>query len=253
MTKYEKQILNTLLDKYERSKSFTGTNQVNQSFTIKPEVLFPKYKDDSEFDLFFAVNESIEVLVQYGYIKAKSYNNGVIQQVALNVSALSRIYAYLGRNPKTDIVSELRRLLLEYKDANDILSAYCICQLERLEVNKSVKFYDDNLFDFKSILKIVSEITNVQNETFERDFSIKILGDSKAFGEVLGNNQIESDLLVCLVAAMSEAFFPDFESVYDSRGWVSLFTRMNYRFLQKFDKIQEPLQAKLKNIRQQTN
>ena len=59
MIKYEKQILNALLDKYERSKSFIGTNQVTQRFTIQPESLFPKYKDDSEFELYCAVNESI--------------------------------------------------------------------------------------------------------------------------------------------------------------------------------------------------
>ena len=63
MTKYEKQILNVLIDKYESSKSFIGTNQVNQSFTCKVEQLFPKYKDDSEYDLFCDVNESIDVLV----------------------------------------------------------------------------------------------------------------------------------------------------------------------------------------------
>ena len=62
MNKYEKQILNELLDKYERSKSFIGTNQVTQRFTMKPETLFPKYKDDSEFDLYCAVNESIDHL-----------------------------------------------------------------------------------------------------------------------------------------------------------------------------------------------
>ena len=50
MTKYEKQILNVLIDKYEGSKSFIGTNQVNQSFTCKLDQLFPKYKDDSEYD-----------------------------------------------------------------------------------------------------------------------------------------------------------------------------------------------------------
>ena len=62
MTKYEKQILNVLIDKYESSKSFIGTNQVNQSFTCKVDQLFPKYKDDSEYDLFCAVNESIDIL-----------------------------------------------------------------------------------------------------------------------------------------------------------------------------------------------
>ena len=68
MIKYEKQILNALLDKYEKGKSFIGTNQVTQHFTIKPESLFPKYKDDSEFELYCAVNESIDHLEKQGYI-----------------------------------------------------------------------------------------------------------------------------------------------------------------------------------------
>ena len=73
MIKYEKQILNALLDKYERSKSFIGANQVTQRFTIKPESLFPKYKDDSEFELYSAVNESIDHLEKQGYIEVKKH------------------------------------------------------------------------------------------------------------------------------------------------------------------------------------
>ena len=42
MIKYEKQILSVLLDKYEGSKSFIGTNQVNQSFTCKVAQKYPK-------------------------------------------------------------------------------------------------------------------------------------------------------------------------------------------------------------------
>lgn len=184
MTKYEKQILKALLDKYERSKSFIGTNQVTQRFTIKPESLFPKYKDDSEFDLYCAVNESIDHLEKQGYIEVKKHKNGVVQRVALIVAKLNDIYAYIDRKPKTDTVSELRNLLLHYKDANAILSTYCVHQLERLDSNKSVEFFDDDLPGFEAMLKVVSEITNVENEMFERDFSIRILGDSKAFERV---------------------------------------------------------------------
>lgn len=184
MIKYEKQILNALLDKYERSKSFIGTNQVTQRFTIQPESLFPKYKDDSEFELYCAVNESIDHLEKQGYIEVKKYKNGVVQRVALIISKLNDIYAYIDRTPKTDTVSELRNILLHYKDANVILSAYCVRQLERLNLNKSVEFFDDDLPGFETALKVVSEITNVENEMFERDFSIKILSDSKAFEHV---------------------------------------------------------------------
>ena len=44
MTKYESIILNALLDRYERSKSFIGDNKVNQQFTVKLVKLFEKYR-----------------------------------------------------------------------------------------------------------------------------------------------------------------------------------------------------------------
>ena len=184
MTKYEKQILNVLIDKYESSKSFIGTNQVNQSFTCKVEQLFPKYKDDSEYDLFCAVNESIDVLVAEGFVITKKLKNGVVQSVTLIVDAIEKIYKYLGRAPKSDTVNDLKRLLNLYKDDNDILHSYCNHQLDRLAANKSVEFFDDDLDVYESILKVISKIIEVKCETFERDFSIQVLGDSKAFEKV---------------------------------------------------------------------
>ena len=184
MTKYEKQILNVLIDKYESSKSFIGTNQVNQSFTCKVEQLIPKYKDDSEYDLFCAVNESIDVLVAEGFVITKKLKNGVVQSVTLVVDAIEKVYRYLGRAPKSDTVNDLKRLLNLYKDDNDILHSYCNHQLDRLAANKSVEFFDDDLDVYESILKVISKITEVKCETFERDFSIQVLGDSKAFEKV---------------------------------------------------------------------
>ena len=184
MTKYEKQILNVLLDKYENSKNFIGTNQVNQSFTCKVDQLFPKYKDDSEYDLFCAVNESIDVLVAEGFLSTKKLKNGVVRSVTLIVEAIGKVYQYLGRTPKSDTVSDLKRLLNFYKDDNDILHSYCNRQLDRLAANKSVEFFDDDLDVYESILKVISKITEVKCETFERDFSIQVLGDSKAFEKV---------------------------------------------------------------------
>ncbi len=184
MTKYEKQILNVLLDKYENSKSFIGTNQVNQSFTCKIDQLFPKYKDDSEYDLFCAVNESIDLLAAEGFVTTKKPRNGVVQSVTLVVEAVEKIYEYLGRTPKSDTVSDLKRLLNHYKDDNDILYSYCNHQLERLAANKSVEFFDDDLDVYETILKVISKITDIKCETFERDFSIQVLGDSKAFEKV---------------------------------------------------------------------
>ena len=125
MTKYEKQILNVLLDKYEGSKSFIGTNQVNQSFTCKVAQMFPKYKDDSEYELFCAINEAVDNLVVQGFVTAKKMKNGVVQSITLIVEAIEKVYEYLGRTPKSDTVSDLKRLLNLYKDDNIILYSYC--------------------------------------------------------------------------------------------------------------------------------
>ena len=62
MAKYEKQFLSKLLDKYEKSKSFTGSNQVTQSFSLEIAKEIPDYKDDARYDIFLSVNESVDRL-----------------------------------------------------------------------------------------------------------------------------------------------------------------------------------------------
>ena len=184
MTKYEKQILNALIDKYERSKSFIGANRVSQHFMIQIVKLFPEYADDAEYDLFYAVNESIQTLKSMGYVKACRQKNGVFGSVALNTDTLGDVYAYIDRLPKSNVVVELRKLLMVYKDQNSILTTYCARQLERLNANKSVEFFDDDIVTYESILKAIVQIVNVKNEMFERDFSIQVFGDSKAFEKI---------------------------------------------------------------------
>ena len=49
---YARKILDTLLDSFEKSKTFTGENLVKQTFSIKPEKLFPDYADSAAFDVF---------------------------------------------------------------------------------------------------------------------------------------------------------------------------------------------------------
>ena len=42
----QKQVLEALLDQYERSKTYQGENKVIQSFQIPPEKVFPDYASD---------------------------------------------------------------------------------------------------------------------------------------------------------------------------------------------------------------
>ena len=54
--KIQEVVLNKLLDKYEKSKTFIGTNQINQNFGKKISEIFSKYNDDAEYDLFCDIN-----------------------------------------------------------------------------------------------------------------------------------------------------------------------------------------------------
>ena len=184
MTNYEKIILNDLLDRYERSKSFTGDNKVNQQFTVKLAKLFPKYDDAAEYDLFQAVSAAISALEKQKYITVKRHKNGEPDSVTLNIEALEQIYTALGRKAKADIHDSLRSIMTQYQTKNDILSAYCNEQIQRLSKNKKVEFYDDDLESYENILKAVSQIMDIQEETYMRDFSIRVFGDSKIFEKI---------------------------------------------------------------------
>ncbi|MBR4122178.1 MAG: DUF2399 domain-containing protein, partial [Erysipelotrichaceae bacterium] len=50
--------------------------------------------------------------------------------------------------------------------------------------NKKAEHFKGSVNDYADLLKTLSEITKVEQETFMRDFSIRVLGDSKAFEKI---------------------------------------------------------------------
>ncbi len=184
MKKYNADILNKLIDKFERSKSFLGQNTIGQSFTIKPTDICSKYMDESEYENFKAVNDSIAELQSLGFVLPKFQRNGVCVSIKLCTEVIDKIYIYLMRTPKMFVYAQLQELLNAYKSRNGILSAYCEEQLSRLSENKTVKYFDDSVDEYKLILKALSEVLDVKTETYQRDFSVKVFGDSKIFEKI---------------------------------------------------------------------
>ena len=60
---------------------------MNQSFTCKVARMFPKYRDDSEYEIFCAINEGVDILVAKDFATAKRMKNGVVQSVTLNLDS----------------------------------------------------------------------------------------------------------------------------------------------------------------------
>jgi len=186
--KYEEKILNILMDQYERSKSFLGTNDRSQSFQKKVADLFPGYDDSSKYDLFKEVNEQIASLEEQGVIEAKHLKRGrfeteVVLSVKLVPEKIDKCYSMLKRTPKADVNSEITEILTQYREKSPLLTIFCDEQLKRLAENKKVQHFDEAC-KFEQILKVLSEIESVEEETYIRNFSIRVLGDSKAFEKI---------------------------------------------------------------------
>ncbi len=179
--KYEEVILNRLLDKYEKSKSFIGASKVKQRFSIRPLELFPEYENHANLDEFALVNEAVEVLKRKGYIEAKLLPGRVVKHVSLRLEALEAVYETLSRVPKTEINDQLWSLLEEYSTKTDIVTRFCEDQKVRLENNKRAKYFDGDFNDYRDLLEAVSALERVELETYERDFSMSIFKDSKRF------------------------------------------------------------------------
>lgn len=217
---YEKRILNILLDKYERSKSFISGNQIKQRFKVSISKTFTDYIDHSKYEVFRDINEAIEVLKIKAFISAKMGPGNVYENVFLSLDELSNIYKYLNRRPKDEINKQLKIILEEYMFENEILSKFCKDQLNRLLENYSVKYYNNDFEEFRLILLAVKEIMLVENEQFIREFSIKIFKDSKVFHGIQA--KVESLLY-------EYGDFPDKDQILASFNLVKTPTYVNYK------------------------
>ena len=184
MMNYEKKILDHLVDKYERSKSFSGENKTNQNFTEQLKKLFPKYKDPAEYDVFRSVNESVSELEKLGFVTVKNTKNAFERSVILNTDSLGDIYKYLKRKPKAELNNTLLALMEKYLNENEVLNRYCSAQTERIRSNRSVERFDGDVDELEKTLRAIKEIFNVTEETYERDFSIRLYSDSKVFERI---------------------------------------------------------------------
>lgn len=212
MKSYKEAILSRLIDKYERSKSFIGDNKVNQNFSLQLSKEFPEYCDDSKIYEIKAIEIAVSDLTEAGFITCKKQKNGVLSSVALKVDATDNAYVFLKRKPKKDINSEVVELLNAYSGKNELLNAYCSRQLERISTNKSIEHFKGDIKEFKLVLKALAEIFNVAQETFQRDFSVRLYGDSKTFERIRGT----------VVSILNEyGDFPENETVLEDLNIVS--------------------------------
>lgn len=192
MDKLQRKVLEHLLDSFERSKTFQGENQVNQSFSVNIGKLFPRYRDDAEYDYFCQVNEAMEELGNAFLVALEYERRGILKKVRLNLEQLEACYSLLGRTPRKQEQQELMEMWDElgiWNDGADAgqgtggrllpLQRYIEAQRIRVGKNQSVEHYEHDLGEYRNLLLAAKAVLENQEEIFIRHFSMRLFHDSK--------------------------------------------------------------------------
>ena len=178
INKRQKDVLKALLDKYEKSKTYRGENEVNQSFQVKPEDFFKDYdsdfanlseQEDYERELF--------ILEDAGLIQL-SKKNGVIKSIRMVLSAQYSYYVLLGRTELKQLESSQIEMYKSWLGRNDVLDSFCKTQVKRLEERKKAEY---EMPVAKEIIRILDYICGNTEEILERELSIELFRNSKTF------------------------------------------------------------------------
>lgn len=187
MNNIQRTVINLLLNKYEESKTFQGTNQRKQQFAVVIEDRFPRYKDDADYDYFIEMNDSLYELEEKNYIQIEKNENSTIHRVTLNQDSLEQCYQYVSRKSKAETNTWLFGVWQQYeleKTIYEPLNKYIRTQRKKQQENKKIEFYDGSQENYIDVLKAVKAVLENEEEIFVRDFSIAVFRDSKRVSQL---------------------------------------------------------------------
>ncbi len=184
MGKIEKKILNHLITKYEESKTFAGNSKVNQRFKVRISKMFPRYEEADNYDGAMKINDAIDYLCRLEYISKVDKNKYEVDFVYLNLEKLEEVYQYLNREKKGDKNLRMLTLFEQYYGRNDLLDLYIKEQMKRIKENKKVKHFSGDIKRLEELFICVVEMAKLEDEVFEREFSISVYKDSKRLNAI---------------------------------------------------------------------
>ena len=179
LTPNQRKTLNSLLDKYERSKTYEGTNLVTQNFTVDPKAIWEEYTSDfADVGQIKDFEADMEALEKQGLLIIKR-RGGEIGRLIANNERLSGYYAILQRKPKRDAMQEQLSFYRDWSGKGDsLIVSYCQEQLERISSGKKPSCTMETA---ESLFRLLSYLLNNKEELLERELSMIVLADSKAF------------------------------------------------------------------------
>lgn len=184
-SKIQKKTLELLLKKYESSKTYSGQNEVFQSFSLAPEKIFPEYEDDfADVDKIHDFENDLAALENDGIIFLSKKDDRIQKIKAVSTDEnWNKIRAILGvKDKNTRLKEEIAFYSKNYQDSasHKIVKDFCNEQIERLTAGKKAEFLQE---DAKNIISLLNFILQNNQEILERELSISVLANSKTWEE----------------------------------------------------------------------
>ncbi|MBE3587072.1 MAG: hypothetical protein IMW93_00690 [Thermoanaerobacteraceae bacterium] len=209
---YDRFILETLLDKYERSVLARGSGGSRRIWLRFNRRNVPVYFDDTTARHKEEFNSAALSLAQRGLIHirwVKFEENNLIEKVALNTERLADVYAWLKRRPREQELHELARLARHYaRDAAPWARQFFHAVAARLEEWESPGYFNPrDKKHAQQLFKVIRAISVLGEEVPRRIFSLRVLGHSKALDGLAGT-----------VARIIRDFHPDWAEARGQKG-----------------------------------
>lgn len=179
LTSNQRRVLNVLLDKYERSKTYEGTNLVAQNFAVDPTAIWEEYTSDfADVEQIKDFEADMGDLEKEGLLTAKRKGGEISKLIASN-ERIPEYYDILQRKSKKDAMQEQMDFYRAWSEkGNTLIASYCQEQMERITSGKKAAHTLDIA---ENLLQLLNYLLTNREELLERELSMIILSDSKAF------------------------------------------------------------------------
>ena len=180
LTKIQKKILQLLVSRIEKSKTYAGTNKVNQNFYCKPDEIYDMYYSDyADLDKIEKLNVETEELKKYGLIRIK-YDGREISKITGLFDKYTEYCDLLGIDSRNDIIESYRAVINKYSGQSETVDNYCRSLCDAFENNKIPAGFNSSE-ELDKCLECIKYIENNNTEIMERELSIELFSDSKIF------------------------------------------------------------------------
>lgn len=179
-------VLRLLIQRYENSVLSTTGSERNLRILCSLEKDYPEYWDYENFDLAQNMNDDITEWAEKGWVRAEfDENEERYISVELNIDAVDDICNALNISTSKMDAKQMSDLLEHYLHQG--IDPYVEDVLERIRTFQKYRslVYTD-LHMQEDLLKSLAAMMKLEEDTLERVFSARVLGNSKSFEKIIG-------------------------------------------------------------------